>query len=272
VRRVILIVGLVVVGLYLAALTYVGLRQREMMYFPEAVERAPHVAGVDIEVVRLTTPDGERLIGWWSPPAPGQPTILFFDGNAGTLTIQEGRWRRIHAAGVGFFAPAYRGYSGSSGHPTEAGLHIDARTAYAWLVQRVPAKDIVIQGHSLGSGVAVQLAAEKSCRALILESPYVSTVAVASERFPLFPVSLVMQDQFRSDRFIGKVHVPVLVVHGDRDSVIPFAHGPRLFAMANQPKTFVRMPGSEHSTLVVDGMYDHIFRFLGVSGPTSKPQ
>jgi hypothetical protein len=235
------------------------------MYHPDPTLVAPNVPGLPIQQVRLTTADGEHLVAWYLPPAAGKPIILYFDGNGGVLSRQTDRWWAIVRAGAGFLAVGYRGYSGSTGHPTEAGLHEDARAAYAWVAARYPARDIVIQGHSLGSGVAVRLAAERPARALILESPFTSTVDVAERWAPLLPVRLFIRDRFMSRDWIGRVHCPVLVVHGDRDGVIDFTSGRQLFALANPPKTFVRMPGGGHDDLVGRGLYDHIWPFLGVA-------
>lgn len=260
-----LLVGLgVAAALYGLLVAVVYFDQRSMQYFPVAEERAPAVEGVAIQVVRLTTSDGERLVAWYHRADAGKPTILFLDGNANHLSIQTGRWRRIAEEGVGFLAVAYRGYSGSTGHPTEKGLIIDAETGYAWLAARVPAKDIVIHGFSLGSGPAVRLAVGHPARALVLEAPYAAAVDVGARRMPLLPVRWLMKDRWESKRWIRHVHMPLLIVHGDRDTVIPYGQGRELFALANAPKVFVRMPGSDHNTLVRDGLYLHVWRFLGL--------
>ena len=255
----------VVLVLYLALIAAAAVFQRQLMYHPDPALVAPNVPGLAIQDVRLTTADGEHLVAWYLPPTPDKPLILYFDGNGGVLSRQTDRWRAIAHAGVGFLAVGYRGYSGSTGHPTEEGLHADARAAYAWVAARFPARDIVIQGHSLGSGVAVRLAAERPARALILESPFTSTVDVAERWAPLAPVRLLMQDRYQSSDWIGRVRCPVLVVHGDRDGVIDFTFGRRLFDLAEPPKTFVRMPGGGHDDLVGRGLYDHVWAFLGVA-------
>jgi len=250
------------------ALLYVN--QRSLLYYPVAAGARPSPDGPPIQIVSIGTADGERLVGWWLPPQDGQPTILFFNGNAAGLAIQEGRWRRIADRGVGFLAVAYRGYDGSTGKPTETGLRADARAAYDWLARRVDQDDIVIHGFSLGSGVAAGLATERPARALILEAPYTSTADVAAESFPWAPIRLMMLDQYRTRDIIDRVHIPILIIHGDADEVIPFHHGLRLYGMIDGPKTLVRMVGSNHNTLTRDGAYDHIWRFLGLSEEPSR--
>jgi hypothetical protein len=262
--------ALILAGLYIFAVGVTYVFQRNLLYHPDPALHAPDPNGLPVQVVRLTTRDGEHLIAWWLPPKVGEPSILYFGGNGDSLIGEIDRLRIIANAGVGVLAIAYRGYSGSSGHPTEAGLHVDAEAAYAWLVARYPPSMIVIDGHSLGTGVAVRLAADHPARALVLESPFTSATDVAAGMLPWAPVQLLMQDRFESDRWIGKAHMPVLIAHGDRDGTVPYALGERLFALANQPKRFVRMPGGGHDDLPERGVYDRIWPFLGVT-PTHAP-
>lgn len=234
--------------------------QSSLIYRPDLEEVAPNFP--DTEAVRVATEDGEYLVAWYRAPRAGQPIFLFFDGNGGRPQIWQGRWRRITESGAGFLAVYYRGYAGSTGHPSERGLHLDARAGYDWLIaHNYQPRDIVIHGFSLGSGVATRLASERPARALILEAPFTGVDDVVGAY--LTPVSAILvRDRFRSRDWIGDVHMPVLIVHGDRDTVIPFEQGERLYALANEPKQFVRMPGSDHATLVRDGIYPHIAEFL----------
>lgn len=263
-RRAVLLALASVAAVYVTVLGAMFFMQRSLLYYPVAAGASPDPDGPSIQVVRIDTVDGERLVGWWLPAEGDNPTILFFNGNAAGLAVQEGRWRRIADRGVGFLAIGYRGYDGSTGRPTETGLHRDAAAAYDWLAGRVEPSRIVIHGFSLGSGVAVRLASERPARAVILEAPYTSTVDVAARAYPWAPVSLLMLDQYRSRDIIDQVDAPVLVIHGDADEVIPFEQGWALYRMAQAPKAFVRMVGSNHSTLVRDGAYDHVWRFLNL--------
>lgn len=262
-RRLVLALG-GAAGLLLAGLGAGYAFQRALIYVPDHPAVAPGVKGVPIEVVRLTTRDGERLTAWYSAPSPGKPVMLFLNGRIGGLAVQKGRWRRINKAGVGFLAVNYRGYADSTGRPTEAGLQEDARAAYAWLAERYPPQRIVIHGFSLGSGVAVRLAADHPARALILEAPFTALDDVAVAHAPLLPARFLLFDHYRSKDWIGRVDMPVLVIHGDADTIVPFASGQGLYALAKPPKQFVRMPGGDHNTLTRDGAYDRIWAFLGV--------
>ena len=215
--------------------------------------------------VAIRTADGETIAGWYVAPAKsGQPVFLFLHGKGGSLERKTWRWKRIAEHGAGVLAISYRGYPGSTGTPSEAGLRLDARAAYDWLIANGHRPDdIVIHGLSLGSGVAVALARGVAARALILEAPYTAIVDVAAERFPWVPVRLLMKDRFASIETIAQVKMPILIAHGDRDTVIPYAHAERLHARARQPKVLARMAGSDHSTLTRDGLYEkHVWPFL----------
>ncbi len=252
-------------GVYLVILTSMYIGQRALVFDTRDMSnlRSPSTQAIEGgRRLTLLTADGEKLAAWFRPPRESRQVFLFFHGKGGGLARKKWRWRRIINRGFGVLAFSYRGYPGSSGSPSERGLHEDARTAYRWLRQRYPAKQIVLHGLSLGSGVATKLASEVSARALILEAPYTAVVDVAGERYPLLPVHALMWDQFLSRKWIKAVRMPILIAHGTGDTVVPFAHGKRLFALAPEPKTFVAFPGSDHSTLVRDGLYPHIWKFL----------
>lgn len=255
-----IIAGVAILALHLCVYAVLHFYGRSILYQPSSAVVAPTMAGVSAE--RITTEDGETLVAWFRAPQPGQPVFLFFDGNGGRPEIQDGRWERMAAHGAGFLAVYYRGYSGSTGSPSEQGLRLDARAGYDWLIAKgYQPHDIVIHGFSLGSAVAVQLAAEKPARALILEAPMTGIDDVAREHGAGVFAGL-MQDSFRSRAYIARVHMPVLIVHGDADGIIPFSNGERMFALANEPKQFVRIANSDHATLVRDGLYDHVWPFL----------
>jgi fermentation-respiration switch protein FrsA (DUF1100 family) len=232
----------------LVALLYVT--QRAMQYFPERLRTTPSAAGLpQAEEVVLDTADGERVIGWHIPPRGDKPVVLYFHGNGGSLRGRVDRFRALTADGTGLLALSYRGYGGSSGRPTEAGLLADAAAAYGFAATRYGAARLALWGESLGSGVAVALAAENPVGHVILESPFTSAADVGAAAYWFVPVRLLMKDQFRSDLRIGKVTAPVLVLHGERDAVVPIALGERLYALINAPKRFVRFPGAGHNEL-----------------------
>lgn len=246
--------------LYGVAAAGLWLTQDDYIYYPSKDVVQPSLPYVSAE--RIPTSDGETLVAWRSLAAPGCPTFLFFDGQGGRPEIQNDRWQRIHEAGLGFLAVYWRGYSGSTGKPSEKGFHLDAHAGLKWLLnQGVPASQIVVDGYSLGTGPATRLASENDVAALILEAPYFSMVEMVTYRVPFAPTAL-LRSTYRSDQWIGQVSKPVLMVHGTADASIPQSQGQRLFEKAHDPKVFVSMPGSGHGSLVRDGLYDHVWPFL----------
>jgi fermentation-respiration switch protein FrsA (DUF1100 family) len=232
----------------LIALMYVT--QRALMYFPETARTPPSAAGLpQAEEIFLNTADGERVIAWHVMARGDKPVVLYFQGNGASLRYRVERFRMLTADGTGLLALSYRGYGGSSGSPSETGLIADAAAAYVFAAARYSADRIVLWGESLGSGIAIALAAQQPVRALALESPFTSAADVGAAAYPFAPVRWLMKDQFRSDELIGKLKAPILVLHGVRDRVVPFAFGERLFAMAPEPKRFVRFADGGHNDL-----------------------
>jgi uncharacterized protein len=235
---------------YIGLVALMYLAQRSLMYFPETLRTTPAQAGLpEAEEVTLDTADGERVIAWHIPPRGDQPVILYFQGNGGALRYRVDRYRALTQDGSGLVALSYRGYGGSSGRPSEAGLIEDARATYGFAAKRYPEARLVLWGESLGTGVAIALAAEKKVARLVLEAPFLSGVSIAASVYPFVPVRWLMKDQFRSDLRIRDVTAPVLVVHGDRDNVIPIEWGERLYALIVGPKRFLRIPGAGHEDL-----------------------
>jgi uncharacterized protein len=214
--------------------------------------------------VTIPTKDGEKLAGWYLPPREKDAiTFLFFHGKGGGLERKKERWKKIAEHGAGVLAFSYRGFPGSSGSPSEAGLYEDARAAFNWLSKRQSPDKIVLHGLSLGTGVAAKLASEVKARALILEAPFTALVDVAGDRHPYLPVSFLLWDRFATRDVISDAKMPVLIANGDADKAIPIAHAEELFELAPEPKAFVTFPGGGHETLVRDGLYQHIWRFIG---------
>jgi len=236
---------------YACGLVMLFLVQRSFLFpVPTAVRTSPQAAGFpEAEEHLLTTADGEKVIVWHVPAKPGHPVVLYFHGNGDFLAGFFGRFRELIADGTGIVALSYRGYAGSSGQPSEQGLLRDAAAAYAFTTARYRSDKIVVWGFSLGTGVAVALAAEQPVGKLILEAPYSSIADVAASAFPIFPVRLLIKDPLHSDRRIAGVNVPLLVMHGVRDATIPITFGERLFALAHEPKQFVRFPDGGHNDL-----------------------
>ncbi len=240
---------------YAAVLLAAYLGQRRLMYFPDP-ERVPpaeeELTGVAERV--LKTPDGQRLVAWYGKARPGQPTILYFHGNAGGLADRAPRVQRFMGEGWGVYMLAYRGYAGSSGSPSETANVADARLAYGALVEEgVDPASIIIYGESLGTGVAVRLATERPAAGLILDAPYTSIVEIAARAYFYLPVRYLLTDRYETRKYIAQVHMPLLILHGERDAVIPVANGRELLQLANEPKRLATFPNAGHSDIYVNG-------------------
>ncbi len=247
--------------------------QRRLQYFPDrrlsALARTGMCGG---EELRLATADGQTLVAWFFPAKSGLPLILYFHGNAGALVDRVPRFRMITARGYGLLAVSYRGYSGSTGSPTQGGLMQDGEAAYREACARgYDGGRIVVMGASLGTGVATVISATHEPAALVLEAPYSSALEVASAHYSFFPVRWLMLDQFRSDLTIPRVHVPVLMVHGEEDDIIPISSAKRLFELANEPKTFVSVAGGGHLVLEQADVFPRICEWIDEKTLISHP-
>jgi fermentation-respiration switch protein FrsA (DUF1100 family) len=248
---------------YAAFIGLLYFAQRGMMYLPDRSRVPPASVGfAQAAEELLTTEDGERIVIWHVPPRGDRPIVIYFQGNGGGLSLRAPRFQALVSDGTGLIAVAYRGYSGSSGRPTEEGLIADARAAYAFAAERYKPDRIALWGESLGGGVAVALAAEKPVGRIVLEAPFTSAANVAAGVYPFVPVRFLMKDQFRSDERIGKVKAPILIMHGERDGVVPFRHGERLYEMIRGPKRFVRFPQGGHEGLDAHGALAEVRKFL----------
>jgi fermentation-respiration switch protein FrsA (DUF1100 family) len=255
-----LLFALAAYGLLCAVLYIV---QRQFLYHPQPARISPAAAGfAAAEEVVLATSDGERLVAWHVAPLPGKAVVIFFHGNADSLVQRVARFAQLTADGTGLVALSYRGYGGSTGSPSEEGLYRDAAAAYAFAVAHYPAERIVVWGFSLGTGPAVALAVGRPIGKLVLESPFTSIVDIAAAALPFVPVRVLLKDQFRSDRRIGRLAVPLLVMHGGRDQIVPLALSERLYALAPEPKRFVLFPPGRHENLDEYGAVSTVQHFI----------
>jgi len=205
-----------------------------------------------------------KLIGWYLPARRGKPTLLYFTGNSGSAANRARKIEAIAATGHGVFMLNYRRFGGSQGWPTEANNIADAVAAHAYLQKElaVAPRNIVAYGESLGTGVATRLALQRPVKALVLEAPFTSVVDVGRQVWWFLPLRLVMTDQYRIIDRIGSVKVPLLVVHGARDSLIPVNHARAVYAAANEPKTLAILRRGDHNNLYDHGAWAKVEAFL----------
>jgi hypothetical protein len=236
--------------LYLTVLAVFFFDQRSLLYFPTHtyIPLAEAQANRAFEEISVTTDDGINLKAWYAPAAGRPCTIVFFHGNGDSLRTAEPVADPYINAGYGFLLAEYRGYSGLAGSPTEAGLYKDARADLRELETRgVDDRRIILFGHSLGTGVAVQMASESRAGGVMLLAPFLSIPKAAQTHYPFLPATLLALDRFNSEKKIRSVHVPLLIVNGAQDDVIPPAQGIELYSLANEPKEFHSLPGRGHN-------------------------
>ncbi len=255
-------------GIYVAVLGALYFFQRSLLYpAPQTTRTDPaSVSFPQAQEVILDTKDGEKVIVWHVPPREGKPVVLFFHGNGEVLAWRVPRFRAITADGTGLVALSFRGYGGSTGTPSEEGLLNDAAAAFDFAAARYPSSRIIPWGYSLGTGLALAVATTRPVVKLILEAPYTSTVDVAAAAFPWAPVRWLMRDRFHSDERIAKLAVPLLIIHGEKDTVIPIGIGRRLFDLAPGRKRFVALPQGTHVNLDELGAAAIAQRFMASDG------
>jgi fermentation-respiration switch protein FrsA (DUF1100 family) len=230
-----------------AALAYLA---RRMVFHPMPQGDQPYGIEDRLGVVDVWIPlaGGERLHAWWRPADNARLTTLFLHGNAGNLSHREDIAALLPAAGSSVLLLDYRGYGRSTGAPSVAGVVTDALAAYGWLRQRgVSADRLVLHGESLGTSVALQLAAQQPCAALVLEAPFTSLSDMAGTVLPFLGRTIIWGLDSRAA--IAKLRVPVLLIHGTDDEIVPFRMGQELLERASPPKELFAVEGAHHNDL-----------------------
>jgi fermentation-respiration switch protein FrsA (DUF1100 family) len=256
-------------GIFALVVVIGRLLHRYFMYIPDRARVAPQEAGLSgVEEIVFKAADGTKLIAWYLPAQGTKPTLLYFTGNSGNVANRAGKIRTIAASGYGVFMLNYRRYGGSEGRPTEARNAADAVSAYDCLrAQGVAPGDIVAYGESIGTAIATRLSLQREVQALVLEAPFTSAVDVGKLLWKGFPLGIIMVDQYRTIDRIGDVKVPLFIVHGGRDAIIPLDQARRIYHAANEPKTLVVVPQAGHNDLYERGAFERVHGFLEALRP-----
>lgn len=241
----------------LAGVAYAGLclwfavHHRGFVFLPmERRSTAPQAEGLSgVAEVTVATEDGERLYGWWRPPKPGHGAIVLLTGKGVVLSDYAGLFGDLVAHGFGVLGIDYRGNGASTGVPSERGLRADARAAFDFVRAKAPDAKIAVIGESLGTGIAIGLALDRKVGGVILNSPYASVARLFELRGWPLPYRLLMADRLDSEALIGRIGVPVMLLHAIADQAIPIAEARRLYAAAREPKTMIEVPDASHAEL-----------------------
>jgi uncharacterized protein len=251
---------------YLGIIVVMVFFEQSLVFFPTRYpDGAWHPSDLTFEDAEFRAADGTRLHGWFVPCDNPRAVILFSHGNGGNLSHRADILRELHRLRAAVMIYDYRGYGRSEGSPDEPGILADARAARAWLAKRagIGEREIVQMGESLGGGVAVDLAAADGARGLVLISTFTSLPDIGSIHYPWLPVRLLMRNRLDSLSMIANYHGPLLQIHGDADTIIPYSNGRRLFDAANEPKRFITVHGADHNDLPGAEFYRAIDEFLG---------
>ena len=263
------VAGLLVIGL---TLRQTMVLDRYFIFFPErGITATPADVGLEFEDVYFTASDGVTLNGWYVP-ADSDLTLLWFHGNAGNIANRLEHLALTHRLlGVNVFIFDYRGYGLSEGSVSEAGTYLDAAAAVDYLVDQKSVdtgRQLVMYGHSLGGSVAVEMAGRYPTRGLIVESTFTSIRGMAKNLYPYLPSGVVasfLRTRYDSLSKIAGARAPVMVVHGDRDEMVPIAEGRRLYEAAMHPKRFHTVVGAGHNDVYAIGgerYFEAIRRFI----------
>lgn len=244
--------------------------QRKLMYVPETTIYDPEHYGVqNTTVLTLKAEDGVQIEAWQLPRADKTlPLVVYCHGNAGHVGDRMAKLSHFVAAGFGVLAVSYRGYGRSHGAPTEQGLYADARAALRHALKELETdpRRIMLYGESLGSGIATQMAKEMSdagtpVGGLVLEAPYTSVARRSQELYPYIPAIYLVKDKYHSIDKIADIRCPLLLFHGELDTVIPIAHGRELLEKAKEPKLGVFYPDVDHTAFDYSELTKHLLAF-----------
>ena len=249
---------------YLLIVIFVFFYQRSLLYHPSENNYTSEKANFNYEEVYIPTSDGKKLKAWFHKKDLKQKkTMIFFHGNAGNLSNRIYKLNLIKDFDINFLIVAYRGFSGNEGKPTEEGLYQDARDTLKWLnKQNVEDEKIIIYGESLGTGVSTEVSQYKNYAGLILESPFTSMVDAGKHYYFYLPVSLLLKDRYETIKKLKNIKIPILVMHGENDKIVPFKMGKKVFSEANEPKYFYFPKDDDHMMEYNENLLEALNKFL----------
>ncbi len=254
---------------YICICAFMWAFQRHLIYAPVKGIHAPEAYGLqDFSVVPLVTDDGVHLQAWYHAARASYPTILYFHGNGGNLSNRAQYFAHLSAAGFGVLGVDYRGYGASGGSPSEQGFYSDARAAVRYAQQELSLtpQRMVFYGESIGTGVAMQMAVEYKPAVLVMQSAFTALSAPASAAYPWLPVKLLLKDRYDSISKLKELQSPLLVLHGEKDHIVPVGEGQELFARAPEPKQAVFYPQGGHNDLDLAALTQAILAFSKAQG------
>ncbi len=252
-----------IILIYLFLLTFIYFNQRNLLYLPSENNYLDDPVKFEYEEVYIKVDHDISLKSWFiEKDLEKYKTLIIFHGNAGNLFNRSYKLNRFYELNLNVLIISWRGFSGNLGQPNEKNLYSDAKKAIKWLNNKgVKNQEIILYGESLGTGVAVELGLDNSYNSIILESPYTSMEKAAKIYYPYLPVKLLLKDKFNSEEKIKKIKIPILIMHGKNDQVVPFYMGKKIFDKANEPKFFYFPEEDDHMLSFNDELLEVVKKF-----------
>ena len=253
---------LILLFLYIFVIIFLFFYQRKLLYHPSENNYLDETS-LNHNIEKKFIQSENKLVSWYFEKNSDYKTILFFHGNAGKLDNRVYKLNELSKLEINYLIIAYRGFSGNEGKPTEGGLYEDAKSAKIWLNNNgVKDKDIILYGESLGTAVAVDLASKNTFAGIILESPFTSMTRLAQKYYPIFPVKIILKDKFDSINKIQKINSPLLVMHGEEDTIVPFSMGVEIFEKSNTQKSKYFIKNDDHMMNFDQNLISEIQKFI----------
>ena len=233
---------------YIVLIIFIYFYQRNLLYHPSENNYQNDKIQFNYDEIFITVDEEIQLKSWIiKKDFKKFKTLVIFHGNAGHLSNRIYKLNELYKLDINILLISWRGFSGNKGSPTENNLYKDAKAAIKWLNEEgVSNNQIILYGESLGSGVAVEVGKENNFNSIILESPFTSIENSAKIYYPYLPVRLILKDRYDSISKIKMINIPILVMHGEKDDVVPFSMGKELFEKANSPKQSYFTPDDDH--------------------------
>ena len=253
-----------IILIYLIIVAYMYLNQRKLLYLPSENNYLDDQIDFHFREVFIDVEKNLKLKAWLiENDFKNKKTLVFFHGNAGNLSNRTYKLNQLSKLDLNIIILAWRSFSGNEGEPSEQNLYNDAKKTINWLNSRgVKNKNIILYGESLGTGIAVELGQTNQFGGIILESPFTSMTNAAKNIYPWLPVKYLLKDKYDSEKKIKNLQIPILIMHGKKDNIVPFKMGKKLYDLANNPKFFYFTENDDHMMTFDEKLVNTIKNFL----------
>ena len=262
IKMTILISSVIILLIYSSITLIIYFSQNKLLYHPKENNYLDENS-LNHNIEKIYIPSENKLVAWHFKKNKNYKTILFFHGNAGNLNNRIYKLNELSKLNVNYLILAYRGFSGNEGKPSEEGFYKDSRAAKYFLnLNNIPDKKIILYGESLGTAVAIDLAKDHNFSGIILESPFTSMVRLAQKYYPYLPVKILLKDKYESLKKLPKINTPTLVMHGEKDKIVPFQMGKKIYENLKGPRFSYFVKYDDHMMDFNDDLINSINNFI----------